>query len=62
LLNAAHDALPAAGRTEAFLSTEERNTRARAVYAAAGYRPDGTVRESDLHGAPLRELRLVKTL
>ncbi len=36
--------------------------RARAVYAAAGYRPDGTVRESDSGGAPLRELRLVKPL
>ncbi len=62
LLNAAHDVLRAAGRTEVFLYTEERNTRARAVYAAAGYRPDGTVRESELHGVLLRELRLVKTL
>jgi GNAT superfamily N-acetyltransferase len=33
LLNAAHDVLRAAGRTEAFLFTEKRNTRARAVYA-----------------------------
>jgi ribosomal protein S18 acetylase RimI-like enzyme len=62
LLDAAHDVLRAAGRTEAFLFTEARNTRARAVYAAAGYRPDGTVRESELHGVPLRELRLVNTL
>jgi GNAT superfamily N-acetyltransferase len=62
LLDAAHDVLRAAGCTEAFLFTEERNTRARAVYAAAGYRPDGTIRESDLHGAPVRELRLVTTL
>jgi ribosomal protein S18 acetylase RimI-like enzyme len=62
LLDAAHDALRAAGLTEAFLFTEERNARARAVYAAAGYRPDGTVRGSDFDGAPLREVRLVKTL
>ena len=60
LLDAAHDALRAAGCTEVFLLTEERNARARAVYAAAGYRPDGTVRESDFDGAPLREVRLVK--
>jgi hypothetical protein len=32
------------------------------VYAAAGYRPDGTVRESELHGVGLRELRLVTML
>jgi GNAT superfamily N-acetyltransferase len=50
LLDAAHDVLRAAGCSEAFLFTEERNSRARAVYAAAGYRPDGTVRESDFNG------------
>ena len=60
LLDAAHDVVRAAGHTEVFLFTEERNTRAQAVYAAAGYRPDGTHRESDFHGATLRELRLVK--
>jgi GNAT superfamily N-acetyltransferase len=60
MLDAAHDVLRDAGRTEAFLFTEERNTRARAVYAAAGYRPDGMVRESDPGGVSLRELRLVK--
>jgi GNAT superfamily N-acetyltransferase len=62
LLYAAHDVLRAAGNSEAFLFTEKRNARARAVYAAAGYRPDGEVRESDFEGAPLRELRLVKSL
>jgi GNAT superfamily N-acetyltransferase len=62
LLDAAHDALRAAGYQESFLFTEERNTRARAVYAAAGYLPDGTVRESVFHGEPLREPRLVKPL
>jgi GNAT superfamily N-acetyltransferase len=62
LLNAAHDVLRAAGCTEVFLFTEERNARALAVYVAAGYRPDGQVRESDFHGEPLRELRLVNAL
>ena len=62
LLEAAHDALRAAGRSESFLFTEERNARARAVYEAAGYRHDGTFRESDFRGEPLRELRLVKPL
>jgi GNAT superfamily N-acetyltransferase len=62
LLEAAHEALRAAGCAEAFLFTEQRNVRARAVYAAAGYRPDGTVRESVFEGAALREVRLVKTL
>ena len=36
--------------------------RARSVYAAAGYVPDGTVRESVFDGAELRELRLLKRL
>ena len=62
LLDAAHDVLREAGRTESFLFTEERNARARRVYARAGYRHDGSVRESDFRGAPIRELRLVKEL
>jgi RimJ/RimL family protein N-acetyltransferase len=37
-------------------------SRALAVYASAGYRPDGTDRESDFRGAAIRELRLVKRL
>jgi hypothetical protein len=36
--------------------------RASHEQAAAGYRPDGTGRESDFDGAELRELRLVKPL
>jgi RimJ/RimL family protein N-acetyltransferase len=51
-----------AGREEAFLFVHERNERALAVYAAAGYRPDGYVRESDFGGTDIRELRLVKRL
>jgi ribosomal protein S18 acetylase RimI-like enzyme len=62
LLDAAHDALRAAGCTEAFLFTHEQNERALKVYASAGYRPDGTVRESEFRGTAIRELRLVKPL
>jgi exonuclease III/GNAT superfamily N-acetyltransferase len=62
LLEASHDILRAAGTAEAFLFTEERNLRARAVYAAAGYMPDGSVRESVFRGQALREVRLVKAL
>ena len=32
------------------------------VYAAAGYRPDGSDRVSDFRGVRVRELRLVKQL
>ena len=62
LLSAAHDALRAAGCTEAFLFVHEQNERALAVYASAGYRPDGSIRESDFRGMAIRELRLVKRL
>jgi ribosomal protein S18 acetylase RimI-like enzyme len=62
LLDAAHEALRAAGRSEAFLYTHEQNQRALTVYEAAGYRRDGSVRESDFRGVHLREPRLVKPL
>jgi len=62
LLAAAHHALRAAGCREAFLFTHEQNERALAVYTAAEYRPDGSVRVSDFRGTQLRELRLVKQL
>jgi ribosomal protein S18 acetylase RimI-like enzyme len=62
LLEVAHDQLRAAGCREAFLYTHERNERALAVYTRAGYQPDGSARESDFHGTPIRELRLVKHL
>jgi ribosomal protein S18 acetylase RimI-like enzyme len=62
LLAAAHDALRAAGCAEAFLFVHEQNERALAVYAAAGYRPDGSNRVSDFRGTRVRELRLVKQL
>jgi ribosomal protein S18 acetylase RimI-like enzyme len=62
LLAAAHDALRAAGCAEAFLFVHEQNERALAVYAAAGYRPDGSDRVSDFRGTRVREVRLVKQL
>jgi ribosomal protein S18 acetylase RimI-like enzyme len=62
LLSAAHEVMRSAGRREAFLYTHEQNKRALAVYEAAGYRRDGTVRESDFRGVHLREPRLVKVL
>jgi len=62
LLAAADDALRATGCREAFLYTHEQNLRALHVYASAGYRPDGSIRESDFRGTRMRELRLVKRL
>ena len=62
LLAAAHEALRAAGCREAFLYTHQENARALAVYEAAGYRRDGSVRESDFRGIHLREPRLAKSL
>ena len=62
LLAAADNALRAAGCREAFLYTHEQNARALHVYASAGYRPDGSVRESDFRGTMMREVRLVKRL
>lgn len=62
LLDAAHDTLRLAGRQEAFLYTHERNVRALSVYAAAGYRPDGSTRESEVNGELIREVRLVASL
>lgn len=62
LLGAAHDAMRSAGRSESFLFTHEQNERAQRVYEAAGYRRDGSVKESDFRGIHLREPRFVKPL
>ena len=62
LLAAGDATMQAAGCREAFLYTHEQNTRAIAVYEAAGYRRDGTVRESEFRGVHQREPRLVKVL
>ncbi|MBV9328543.1 MAG: GNAT family N-acetyltransferase [Chloroflexi bacterium] len=56
LLEAAHAALREAGCGEAF------HARALTVYAAAGYRPDGTERVTKFRGRRIRELRLVTRL
>ena len=62
LLAAAEDALRAAGCTSATLYTEERNHRPLRAYHAAGWEPDGAVRERQWLGVPLREPRLRKRL
>src|SRR5579863_5020184 len=62
LLADAHEVLRAADCREVFLYTHEQNARAIAVYEAAGYRRDGTVRESDFRGVHQREPRFVKVL
>lgn len=62
LLDAALDALRAAGCTRAWLHTEERNERARAFYKRHGWRRDGTEPVRTWHGAQLRETRYVKKL
>jgi RimJ/RimL family protein N-acetyltransferase len=62
LLAAGEAQLRESGCTEATLWTEERNERARRVYEAAGWRPDGQVKERVWNGAPLTELRYRKAL
>ena len=62
LLDRALDALRAAGHTEAWLNTEERNERARRFYERHGWRQEGPARVRDWHGARLVEPRYVKHL
>jgi GNAT superfamily N-acetyltransferase len=62
LLAAAEDAMREAGCSEAHLYTEERNHRPLRAYRAAGWEPDGAVRERDWLGVPIREPRLHKRL
>jgi GNAT superfamily N-acetyltransferase len=62
LLEGAEEALRAAGCSEAFVYTEERNERPLQVYHAAGWREDGHVKERLWLGVPIREPRLVKPL
>lgn len=62
LLGRALDALRAAGRSEAWLNTEERNTEARRFYERQGWVEDGPPRIRDWHGARLVEPRYVKRL
>jgi ribosomal protein S18 acetylase RimI-like enzyme len=62
LLARALDALRAAGLSEAWLNTEERNRGARAFYERHGWAEDGPPRVRDWHGARLVEPRYVKRL
>jgi GNAT superfamily N-acetyltransferase len=62
LLNRALDALRAAGCTQAWLNTEERNLGARRFYEHEGWIEEGPARVRDWHGAHLVEPRYVKAL
>lgn len=62
LLERGLDALRAAGRTQAWLNTEERNEAARRFYERQGWCEDGTARVRDWHGVRLREPRYVRDL
>jgi ribosomal protein S18 acetylase RimI-like enzyme len=62
LLDAALDALRAAGRTQAWLNTEERNERARRFYERHGWRVEGPPRGRQWNGVHLREPRYVRDL
>jgi len=62
LLDRALDALRQAGRTQAWLNTEERNEGARRFYERHGWREEGPARVRDWHGARLCEPRYVKDL
>lgn len=62
LLDRALDALRAAGCTQAWLNTEERNREARRFYERLGWVQDGSVRVRDWHGMRLREPRYVRPL
>jgi GNAT superfamily N-acetyltransferase len=62
LLADAEGALRAAGHAEAVVWTEERNHHALRVYEAAGWKPDGGVKEREWLGVRIRELRLRKGL
>jgi dipeptidase E len=56
------DEIARLGLSAAVLWTEERNERPLAVYHHLGWRPEGSVRERDYFGSPLRELRLTISL
>ena len=57
LMAAALEELAAAGFTTATLWTAEANARPRAVYARAGWRPDGATRRKTFLGVTFTELR-----
>jgi GNAT superfamily N-acetyltransferase len=57
LMTAALAALTAAGFREAVLWVLDTNARARSFYQAGGWSPDGSVKQDELAGFPLREVR-----
>jgi GNAT superfamily N-acetyltransferase len=57
LMTAALAVLTAAGFREAVLWVLDINARARSFYQAGGWRPDGSVKQDELAGFPLREVR-----
>lgn len=57
LLAAGVASLAEAGFAEATLWVLDTNDRARRFYAASGWRPDGAVKDDDLRGFPLTEVR-----
>jgi len=57
LMAAARAALTEAGYREAALWVAEANQRARSFYAADGWQPDGAVKQEEIGGAALTEVR-----
>ena len=62
LMAAALAGLGAAGYAQATLWVLESNERARGFYDAAGFKPDGAVKEDESHGFVLREVRYRRSL
>ncbi|MGO8958184.1 MAG: N-acetyltransferase family protein [Streptosporangiaceae bacterium] len=62
LMSAALAALATAGYAKATLWVLDSNERARRFYEAAGFGPDGAVREDDSRGFVLREVRYRRPL
>jgi GNAT superfamily N-acetyltransferase len=62
LMTGALAALRGAGLGEAALWVLDSNTRARSFYAAGGWRPDGAVKQDQLTGITLNEVRYLRHL
>ena len=62
LMDAALRRLTEAGYAEATLWVLDTNTRARRFYEAGGWEADGTVKEDDVRGFPIQEVRYRRSL
>jgi ribosomal protein S18 acetylase RimI-like enzyme len=62
LLRAGEQRLRQLGETEVVLWVFKDNPGARAFYEAAGWRPDGTTRPTEIFGVSIQEVRYRKTL